>query len=371
MLPVACGNVGPRTAAIMNDEDAVVVARAANEPYAVIEIDTDIANAASHLLKDRNRLSFISDSGAAPVIIGAGDILQISVVTTSDSGFLDLTNSTLSPISTTALPDQEVGSGGMVNVPPVGRVRAAGQTVQAFEQLLERRLGEILVDPSVVVRLAERRSARVSVLGDVADPGTIPIDQTNRRLIEMVALAGGPIGRAEDLRVSLSRGDRTSQARLDEIYENPRLNVLVQPGDVISVERPQHRITFLGANGDNATIRFDDPFLTLADALGRAGGLENRRADRKGVFIYRTLHREEAAKLGINVLGFQSAKVPAIFNLDVSKPQSLFAAKDFVMAPDDLIYVADSTNEELSAIFGVFTNFAPTPGDYVRDATID
>jgi hypothetical protein len=40
------------------------------------------------------------------------------------------------------------------------------------------------------------------------------------------------------------------------------------------------------------------------------------------------------------------------------------------MGRNDLIYIADSLNEEISAVFSVFTNFAPTPAEFVRDGTI-
>ncbi|MFK7880687.1 polysaccharide biosynthesis/export family protein [Roseobacter sp.] len=369
-LLFGCAGSGPRTESIFTDEQAVIAESEQDIPFAVVAISSRSAKASSDWLDRSQSASFIPDTGSAPVVIGPSDILEVSIVSTSESGFIDLTNSTLSPISTTTLPSQEVGSDGMISVPPLGRVSAQGQTAQDFEQLLESRLGEVLVDPSVIVRISERRSARVSILGAVVNPGTFSLNQNNMFLVEVLAEAGGPDGRSEDLEISLSRQGVTGRATLNRVYENPSLNIHMRAGDVISVEPPNRRLTVLGAGGVNNTITYDQPVISLAEALSRAGGLLNRRADKKGVFVYREISSAAAADLGIDVTVFGSGPVPAIFNIDLSKPQALFAAKEFKMGRNDLIYISDSVNEEISAVFGVLTNFTPTPAEYVRDATI-
>lgn len=366
----ACAAPGPRTQDILGDESAVVVDNAAKMPFAVVAVDNNTAKVATNWLDRALSSGFLRDTGSVPQIIGRGDVLEISIVSTSENGYIDLTNSSLSPISTTSLPAQEVGTDGMVSVPPIGRLRAQGQPVQSFERLLERRLGEVLVDPSVIVRISERRSARVSVLGAVASPGTFPISQNNMHLVEVLAEAGGPTGLSENLELSISRKGSTGRARLDKVYENPAFNIHVLPGDVISVEEPAHRLVVLGAGGVNATLVYNEGNLSLAEALGRASGLVNRRADRRGVFVYREISAKAARDLGVDISKFDSGPVPTIFNVDLSEPEALFAAKTFRMGPSDLIYISNSANEEIAALFSVFTNFAPTPAEYIRDATI-
>lgn len=370
-LLIGCAGSGPRTESILTNEKAVVVESEQDTPFAVVPIGASTAKTSSHWLDRAQVTGFIQDTGSGPVVIGPSDIVEVSIVSTSESGFIDLTNSTLSPISTTTLPAQEVGSDGMISVPPLGRISADNLTSQDFELLLEQRLGEVLVDPSVIVRIAERRSARVSVLGAVVNPGTFSINQNNMFLVEVLAEAGGPDGRSEDLEIAVSRRGVTGRAQLNRVYENPRLNIHVRAGDVISVEAPNRRLTVLGAGGVNNTITYDQPVLSLAEALSRAGGLLNRRADKKGVFVYREISSQAATALGIDTTAFGAGPVPAIFNIDLSKPQALFAAKDFKMGRNDLIYIADSLNEEIAAVFGVLTNFTPTPAEFVRDATID
>lgn len=362
----ACQGAGPRKDDILRDRDAVHVSRKSTEPYAVIDVTSAVAKRTSRWLSQSTFQGFLADTSARPVVIGSGDTLDISIVTTSESGFIDLTNSTLSPISTTTLPPQEVGSDGLVSVPPLGRVNARGQTVQQFENFLTRRLGEVLVDPSAIVRIADRRSARVSVLGQVAAPGTYSINQTNTHLVEMIAEAGGPAQRAESLEVTVSRGGNTGTAQLKDVYSSPRLNIHVRHGDVISVEQPGRRFTVLGAGGTNTTLLFDEADISLADALGRAGGILNRRADRKGVFIYRTIDKNAAVDLGADTSKFPGSTVPTIFRFDMSEPQSLFTAQTFTIADGDVLYISDSVVEEINAIASAFGFASPTPAEFVR-----
>lgn len=370
LLVVGCGSIGPRSSEILGSDEAVISKDETEEKYAVVVLDTKNAGEASRLVKKRNASAFIKNNNQKPVIIGEGDLVQISILTTSDAGFIDLTQSTISPISATSLPAQNVGTDGMVSVPPIGRVKAAGSSVQQLERLLSRRLGEVLIEPAVIVRILERSSARVSVLGAVQNPGIYPIDQNNTHLVEMLATAGGPTQRSSDLELTLSRRGQVGKAGLDSIYENPRLNVHVENRDIISLDAFERRVTVLGANGSNSLLSFDRADTSLADALGQAGGLANRRADKKGIFVFRRMAAADVRGLGVDTSEFTTDPVPIIFNLDMTKPQSIFAAREFMMSDKDLIYISDSLNEELSAIFSVFTNFSPTPAEFVRDATI-
>ena len=96
----------------------------------------------------------------------------------------------------------------------------------------------------------------------------------------------------------------------------------------------------------------------------------NRRADRKGVFIYREVSVEAAKAFGVDVTGFTGPLVPTIFNLDMSQPQSLFAAKDFYMAEDDVIYISDSVNEEIGSVYDVLRPIYPTGNAILIDAAL-
>ncbi|MFK7877195.1 MAG: polysaccharide biosynthesis/export family protein [Paracoccaceae bacterium] len=365
LLLAACGSTGPRVDAILGDKDAVTVKTRDDRPYAVIQVDSTVAALASNLNEASESLSFLPDQGAAPIAIGVGDSVQVAIVSTSDGGFLDITNSSLAPISTTALPPQQVGTDGMISVPPIGRVRAAGNSVQGFERFLTRRLGEVLVSPTAIVNLVDRQSAQVTLVGNIGAPGTYSINQNSKHLTDVIALAGGPTAQPEDIRVVMSRGNRTASARLVDIYENPELQIHLQAGDIIRFEPLDYDFTVLGAGGTNANFTVLESGRTLVKALGTARGLQQGRGDPRGVFVYRLIPRSDAVALGVDTSPFSGDTVPAIFQFNMKEPQALFVAQAFDLANDDILYVSTSTISEINGFFSAFNLFIPTPREVV------
>lgn len=374
LMIAGCTGGGPRTDAILNGPEVQKIASEAVEPYVLIDLDQAMATRASRA-SAKASTRFFSKGGAQPVVIGAGDELEISIVVTSENGFVDFTANQVSPVSTTRLPAQEVGSDGNVSVPPIGRVNARGQTVQQFEAFLTRKLGEQLVDPSVIVRLSNRRSAQLSVVGSVQVPGTYSINQNAQHLIDVIGLAGGPrrLGnetRSADMAVSVSRAGTTRTVPLSMVYQNPNYNIHMRKGDVVALEPLQTRIQMLGGTSRNAVLDFDKSKVTLVDVLSTAGGLLNRRADRRGIFVFRRQSQAATRALGADTKAFGKGSVPTVYRLDLSEPTAFFTAGLFDMRDGDVVYVADSLNEEIRAIFGASSLLAPTPAEYVRDATI-
>ena len=366
----ACQGAGPRTDDILRSNNAIKLESSREEAFVLVEVNREVAEKVAAATVAKASTHFVSKGQAGPVVIGAGDILDIAIVSTNQNGFIDFSQSSISPVSTTDLPPQSVGSDGNVNVPPLGRVRASGQTVQQFETFLIRRLGEVLVDPSVIVNLSDRRSARVSVLGDVNIPGPYSINEESKHLIDVLALAGGPTGRPEDLTISLSRGGKTGSVGVAELLSNPQYNAHLRPGDVINIEAKQNRYTILGATTANATTEFATPDFSLADALGAAGGVLNRRADKEGVFLYREASKQLIESLGVNTMALKTETAPTVFQFDLTQPTTLFTLGKFKIEEGDIIYISDSRVEEINAVVGAITNIVPAPVEYVRDATI-
>lgn len=359
----ACAGGGPDTRAIVGGAASTVATRAETLPYIVVDVDQSISTVVSRSLDVMPQ--FFGDSASGPVIIGVGDTVQVSIVSSSETGFLDFTSASISPISTTSLPPQTIRESGTLNIPPIGRLRAAGQTIQSFETLLERRLGEVLVEPSVIVELVDRQSARVNVVGQVAGGGAVPLTEVNTRLIDVIVAAGGPAGRTEDIVVRLSRRGTTHEVTLQQLYENPRYNIIVQPGDVVALEAADRKFTVLGASG-NQTLRFDEQEVTLAEALAQAGGLQSPRADRTGVFLYRRVPRDVLVSLGADVAHIPGYEVTTIFRFDFTDPNVLFTADEFLVADGDILYVADSVNANVQNVLSVMTSFVPAPVEFSR-----
>jgi len=369
----ACNAEGPRDGAIFGSPNATVVkaetetATATNERYAVIEVNKSVAASVSRRLISENRKSFFSDSPARAVVIGPGDTLGISIVSSNSTGFVDYSGNSLNPISTASLPSQEVSSDGTVSVPPLGRLLAKGKTIQSFEEFASKQLGEVLVDPTVIVQLIERKSARVTVTGKVGAPGTVPLSTTESRLIDMITAAGGPAIRSGDLEVTLVRGGRRATITMDQLYNNPAYNIAALPGDMISIESPSRQITVLGAFASNSTFDFDKGSASLADAMGRIGGLINNRAKLKGVYLYRETPRSTLVELGADVSGFSTAVVPTIYSFDFTEPTVFFTAKAFELADGDILYTSESVLSEVNSLIAALSPWIGSPSQFISE----
>jgi polysaccharide biosynthesis/export protein VpsN len=133
-----------------------------------------------------------------------------------------------------------VASDGSVDLPYLQTVPVAGLEPQEIARLIRKLLIEkqILTDPSVVLQVKEYNSRRVTILGQVAKPGTFPY-MTGLTLIQALSQAGGLTGIANVDRVNLTRrsgsGSRTVVLSIGSIMEGRASDIPLQSGDRIFV----------------------------------------------------------------------------------------------------------------------------------------
>jgi polysaccharide export outer membrane protein len=145
------------------------------------------------------------------------------------------------------------------------------------------------------------------------------------------------------------------------VLRDPREDIYLRPGDVITQELNPQSFTAVGATGRNNVVRFGAVDLTLAEALGKAGGLLEYRADPAGVFVIRvetgSVAQELARTHGLNP---NSDGVATIYHLDLRDPMGFILAKKFSMRNKDVVYVASSPLDDFQKVFGV-VNQLTTP----------
>ena len=146
-------------------------------------------------------------------------------------------------------------AGGDFKLPMIGRVQAAGLTVEQLEAELAKRLAKYLEEPEVSVTVMEFQSQPVSVIGEVGTPGVHQL-RGNKTLIEVLSAVGGiKPSAAPNLRITrrMEYGripvttvteDSDGAFSIAEINikslmeaTTPENNLLVRPYDVISVPR--------------------------------------------------------------------------------------------------------------------------------------
>ncbi len=268
-------------------------------------------------------------------IIRPGDLLQLTIWENSDTPLLGLKGQNISQIN-----ELQVDSDGFIFVPYAGRIRVAGKTPDEVRQLLTRKLDAQTPDPQIIVRHLTDKSGTVTILGAVAGQGVYPIQHGTRTLASMLAKAGGVTVQPELARVTLTRGRHKGSVWLKDLYDDPRLDIALRPGDKILVDVDDRRFIVLGATGQQALVKFQTPTLSALEAIAQIGGLNPLLADPKGVFVLRYEPEEVArAVLGRNDLrGTQRF----IYVLDLTRPNGMFLARDFLIRDGDILYVTEA-----------------------------
>lgn len=350
---------GPTTDAVL-DGATVELGSSAIEPFALVRMNTSTAQSLQAASTDTSwsRAPLI-DSEPPAFVIEEGDTVQVSLINVSNEGFLDFTQSAITPISQTLLPPQVVGGDGQLNVPVLGRVTAAGLTPERLERVLTDRLAQVLVDPSLVVQVLDRQTARATVLGEVAEPGSKPILRRSLRLVDLIGLAGGQTAPVDDLVVTFVRGDVKRQLPLSVVLSDPAANVRVHPGDVVSVGLNRKTYVIRGAVGVPGRYTLVEPEFNLEEAIAQARGMANRRASRKGVFVFRLMPKPALVDLGLQPDLFGADTIPTVFQFDYRVPTQIFAARSFHLEDGDVVFITDNWIEELNKIFGIFNTVVP------------
>jgi len=131
-----------------------------------------------------------------------------------------------------------VDPSGNLEFPEIGRVKVSGLTASQLKEALTKMVANKLKDPIVEVRF---NNFRVSVIGDVRNPGTYMLPMQKPTLLEALAAAGDLTITANRMDVQLYRdynGERKI-SRLDlrkkEVLSNPDV-FLMKHNDVLIVK---------------------------------------------------------------------------------------------------------------------------------------
>ena len=147
----------------------------------------------------------------------------------------------------------------------------------------------------------------VSVAGEAIQGARVPLSPGGSRLLDVIAAAGGATTPVPETFVRLSRDGVTATVPLAVLVADPAQNIFARPGDVLILSRVPQTLSVFGAAGKNALITFDTERLSLAEALAKAGGLLDQRADPSAIFVMRYEPAELVHALGQPV----AARAPA------------------------------------------------------------
>jgi polysaccharide export outer membrane protein len=237
--------------------------------------------------------------------IGAKDLLEISVLGVPEINKLVVRVSEL----------------GRITLPMLGEIEVGNLTKFEVEKKLARLAGEkIVLKPQVTVHILEYLSRRVSVVGAVEKPG--PFELLGRQtVLSVLSEAGGLTRDAGDEIIvirQLAAGDsKAIRISIDGLFVqgDPKLNIVLEPGDVINVPVDKFVLIYVFGQVKN-----------LTQAIAQAGGFTDR-ASRKKVNIRRKDVTGKELEISVNVRDILKGKIkdiPLQENDTVYVPESLF-----------------------------------------------
>jgi polysaccharide biosynthesis/export protein len=344
--------------------------------YVLVDLSENVLNA---LPKGISLGSFYSSFGAgyrpAPTItVGVGDVLAVTIFESSAGGLFIPPEAGVRPGNFITLPPQTVGKTGSITVPYAGEVNVSGRTPLQIKGDIERRLSQRAVEPQVLVTLVEQTASSISIVGD-GGASRIQV-RPNERVLDILARAGNLKYPGYETFVTLQRKGRTSTIFFPVLITDPRENIFIAPGDTLYVYREQQRFVAVGAlgvggqtSGVTGAFAFEQEALSLNEALAKAGGLADGKANASEVFLFRLEYRDVLNKIGVNISKFPENQkfIPTVYRANYRDPSSYFSAQNFAMRHKDVIYVATADSVELEKFMAhslaVTGTIAAVPGN--------
>jgi len=313
----------------------------------------DVTDAVTRqILAGDQKILFSQDLGEGhPIgsVIGKGDVLDIAIweappaaLFGAGGGDTRLTSSG-STARGTALPEQMVDSDGRIVIPFVGNVQAAGRTPQQISHEIATRLTGKAHQPQAIVRLVRNAAANVTVVGDIVNSARVPLTAKGERVLDILASAGGVKQSVNKTMLQITRGNKVASMPLEAVIRDPRQNIILQPDDVMTVLFQPFSFTALGATGRNEEIPIEATGITLAQALGRVAGIQDNRADVKGVFLFRLENPASfSPELHRTAQTTPDGKIPVIYRINMKDPATFFIAQSFPIRDKDILYVSNA-----------------------------
>lgn len=278
---------------------------------------------------------FVNAGAVSPDAISPGDTVSVRVWESVDTGLLAGVGQ-----KATSLEAIQVDQSGGIFVPYAGRIQAAGASPEELRQRITETLQTQTPDPQVEVRRIAGDGATISIMGGVHAPGVYPIEAPTLRLSSMIAQAGGVSLLPDATQIKLERNGRVGRIWLQDLYDNPSYDVALRSGDRIIIEEDRRSYTVMGATTQQKRVAFDKRNQSALEALASAGGLNGSAANPTGVFVF----RQEPAEVANRVLGVNNLTGPqrVAYMIDLTKPDGLFSAREFVIRDEDTVYVTES-----------------------------
>ncbi|TQL17325.1 polysaccharide export outer membrane protein [Zymomonas mobilis] len=317
---------------------------AADKSSEILDDNISLSSAAERYTKENDsdkgrnlKLRALAMEGRVD-LIGPGDVLRISIYEAGTRLFIGNSNrygyTGVDPSASAEHFDiVAVDAMGTIKLPYAGRLRVAGLRVVQIQHLIEEAFTTQSQKPQAMVSVLENVANTVFIGGDNATKASrMPLTLYHERLSDAVSFVGGPHSLLSDTVVIFSRGGKTVKQRLDHITPESPDNLVLLPGDRIELVRRPRTFEVFGAGSRVEQISFNNPEVSLAEALARGGGPNDNISDPRAVFLMRFVPDENAP----------NKERPVIYQLNMLDPASYFLAQRFTLRDKDVLYIASA-----------------------------
>lgn len=198
-------------------------------------------------LEDIKDTSFKKSVFIAEPVIQKNDLLSIKISSASLNPVVDqdynMQSESGASTANNPLMGYLVDVRGNIELPRLGLIHAEGLTKSELEQLIKTKLNSVLSQPSVLIRFL---NFRITVLGEVGNPGVLTVPTERLTILEAVGMAGGitEYGTIKHVRV-LRENDGVRQIGVldlttQQIFGSPYYQL--QQNDVILVDQTNYKL---------------------------------------------------------------------------------------------------------------------------------
>ncbi|GHC69563.1 polysaccharide biosynthesis/export family protein [Limoniibacter endophyticus] len=292
-----------------------------------------------------------------------GDTIEVTIFDTGEEAVFSSTDS-----KTLNLGRFTVDQSGYVIMPFVGRQHVLDSTADALSTQIVNGLKGQAVNPQAVVTVVDKPSNGINVSGGVKAPGLFPLTAKRERVLDALALAGG--ASVETANVTVIRDKSRATAPLSRILRESAQNIVLSAGDQIIVDGDNPSFTAFGAFKNVGEFEFEPGKLTLAQALARAGGLLDSRANPRDFYVLRNekvANSAAAASAGKSPDAPFITVKPIIYRVNLRDVSNFLLMQQFHIQDGDILYASNAGLVDAAKIVTVFqkgaeTAAAPPPG---------
>ncbi|MQT32203.1 polysaccharide biosynthesis/export family protein [Pseudomonas helleri] len=218
---------------------------------------------------------------------------------------------------------------GTIYYPYIGKIDAAGKTIEELRSVIAQRLTQFVDSPQVDLNVLRFASQKVIIAGAVVKSGPMPITTSPISIVEALGAAGIEPVNADLSGLTLTRDGREYRLDMDDLNnKGSQLHkVYLKDGDQLYLPyNDRKKIYVMGEVLVPQAVKFKTKNMNLADVVGSVGGMNQTTSNGNALYVIR----------GADNLETQPVKV---YQLDAKSPVSLAIATQFELKPQDIVYV--------------------------------